>query len=104
MAKHSDELKLSVVAYYLLNKTGYRSASNKFQVEESSVRKWIALYRLHGAHALTKKPNANYSPAFKHSVIAHMQAHLLSVKQTAAYFCIAAFTTVAHWAKLDESG
>ena len=104
MAKYSDELKLSVVEYYLLNNAGYRSTSNKFQVEESSVRKWIALYRLHGAHALIKKPNANYSLAFKHSVIAHMQAHLLSVRQTAAHFCIPAFTTVAHWAKLDESG
>jgi transposase len=58
MAKYSYELKLSVVEYYLLNKAGYRSTSNKFQVGESLVRKWIALTRLHGAEELIKKPNA----------------------------------------------
>jgi transposase len=104
MAKYSYELKLSVVEYYLLNKGGYRSTSNKFQVEESTVRKWIALYRLHGAEVLIKKPNAKYSLTFKRSVIEHMRAHMLSIKQTAAYFSIPAFTTVAHWAKLYESG
>ena len=90
MAKYSYELKLSVVEYYLLNKGGYRSTSNKFQVEESSVRKWIALYRLHGAEVLIKKPNAKYSLAFKRSVIDHMRAHMLSIKQTAAHFSIPA--------------
>ncbi|MEY3883226.1 MAG: hypothetical protein RLZZ379_504 [Pseudomonadota bacterium] len=104
MAKHSYELKLSVVDYYLQNKGGYRFTSNKFQVEQSSVRKWIALYQLHGAEALKKKPNAKYSLAFKCAVIAHKNTHMLSTRQTAAHFNIPAITTVSHWAKLYESG
>lgn len=104
MAKYSFELKLSVVTYYLLNKVGYRFTSNKFQVEQGAVRKWVALYSLHGVEALIKKPNAKYSLAFKRSVIDHMRVHRLSIRQTAAHFNIPAFTTVSHWAKLDESG
>jgi transposase len=104
MAKYSYEFKLSVVEYYLLNKVGYRVTSNKFQVEESTVRNWIALHNHHGAEALIKKPNPNYSLAFKCSVIEHMRAEKLSIRQTAAHFNIPALTTVARWKMLYESG
>ena len=104
MAKYSYEFKLSIVQHYLQDLGGYRSTSKKFQVDYSAVRKWVASYKLHGAEALMKKSKAKYSPAFKRSVIAHMRANMLSIKQTAAYFSIPAFTTVAHWAKLYESG
>jgi transposase len=104
MAKYSYELKLSVVQHYLQDKDGYRSTSYQFQVDNSAVRKWVALYKLHGAEALKKKPNANYSPAFKRSVIEHMRAHMLSIKQTAAHFNIPAFSSVTAWEKLYDTG
>jgi transposase len=104
MAKYSYEFKLTVVRYYLQGLVGYRATSKKFQVEYSAVCKWVALYQLHGEGSLKKKPNAKYSLDFKHSVVAYMRNHMLSIKQTAAHFNIPAFTTVSHWAKLDESG
>lgn len=42
MAKYSYELKLSVVVHYLQDKGGYRSTSNKFQVEQSAFIRWIS--------------------------------------------------------------
>jgi transposase len=104
MAKYSYELKRSVVQYYLQGLGGYIATSKKFQVDYSAVRKWVALYKLHGEESLKKKPNANYTLEFKRSVLAHMQIHMMSIKQTAAHFNIPAFTTVSNWAKLDESG
>jgi transposase len=104
MAKYSYEFKLTVVQHYLEDLGGFSATSKKFQVDYSAVRKWVALYKLHGDGSLKKKPNAKYTLAFKRSVVAHMRNHMLSIKQTAAHFNIPAFTTVSHWAKLEESG
>lgn len=104
MAKYSYEFKLSVVQYYLQGLGGYRSSSNKFQVDDSAVRKWVGLYRLHGAEALNKQPNAKYSPVFKRSVIEHMRQHMWSINQTAAYFNIPAISSVSVWEKRYDAG
>ena len=104
MAKYSYEFKINVVQYYLQNKDGFVFTSNKFQVEQSAVRKWVALYSQHGAEALQKRSYSNYSPAFKQSVIEHMRQHMWSIRQTAAHFNIPAFTSVAHWEKRYDAG
>jgi len=104
MAKYAYDFKIKVVQHYLQNKDGFASISNKFEVQHSAVRKWVALYRLHGAEALKKKSYSNYSPEFKRSVIEHMRSHMLSIRQTAAHFNIPAFTTVSVWEKLYDAG
>jgi len=104
MAKYSYELKLSVVEHYLQNKGGYRSTSNKFQVEQSAVIRWIALYNQHGANALKKKSYSIYSPEFKRSVIEYMRQHSLSVRKAAIHFNIPGYMTVAHWEKHYDAG
>ena len=104
MAKYSYEFKLLVVEHYIQNKGGYRFLSKEFKVQRSAVFKWVALYRLHGAESLKKKPNAKYSLAFKRSVIEHMRQQMWSINQTAAHFNIPAFTTVSHWEKLYDAG
>ena len=68
------------------------------------MRKWEALYKLHGTGALIKKPNAKYSSAFKRSVIEHMRQHMWSIRQTAAHFIIPAFSKVIHWEKRYDTG
>lgn len=103
MAKYSYELKLSVVNYYLQDKGGYRSTSNKFQVEQSAVIRWIALYKQHGAEALKKKTYSIYTPAFKRSVIEYMRQHGLSLRKVAIHFNIPGYMTVAHWEKLYDT-
>lgn len=104
MAKYSYEFKLLVVEHYFQNKGGYRSLSKEFEVKCTAVFKWVALYRLHGAEALKRKPNAKYSPAFKRSVIEHMRQHKWSINQTAAHFNIPAISSVSAWEKLYDHG
>jgi|LakWasMet61_LOW9_FD_contig_123_4603_length_979_multi_34_in_1_out_0_2 transposase len=104
MAKYSYEIKLSAVQDYLHNKGSFRLISNRFQVEEGAVRKWVALYRLHGADALKKKSYLYYSPEFKCSVIQHMRRYMLSARQVAAHFNIPAYTSILHWEKLYDAG
>lgn len=104
MAKYSYELKLSVVQYYLQGNGGYRSTSNQFQVEQSAVIRWIALYKQHGADALKKKFYSIYSPEFKQSVIEYMRQHRLSARKAAIHFNIPGYMTVVHWEKLYDAG
>ena len=104
MSKYSCEFKLFVAETYLQNKGGYIFVSKKFEVPRSAVFKWVSLYKLHGAEALKKKPNVNYSSAFKRSVIEHMRQHEWSIGQTAAHFNIPAFTSVSVWEKLYDVG
>lgn len=104
MAKFSYEFKIHVVQYYFQNKDSLSFTSNKFQVERSAVRKWVALFRQHGHDALKKRAYPNYSPEFKRSVIEHMRQHMWSIRQTAAHFNIPAFTSVAHWEKRYDAG
>jgi transposase len=104
MAKHSYEFKLLVVKHYLQNIYSFTSTAKKFEVQRTAVRNWVGLYRLHGAEALNKKPNAQYSPVFKRSVIEHMRLHMWSINQTAAYFNIPAISSVSVWKKLYDAG
>jgi transposase len=104
MAKYSYEFKLLVVEHYLQNIDSFTSTSKKFEVQQSAVRKWVGLYRLHGADALNKRPNTKYSPLFKRSVIEHMRQHMWSINQTAAYFNIPAISSVSVWEKRYKNG
>jgi transposase-like protein len=104
MAKYGYEFKLEVVEYYLESGSGYTFTSNKFQVDRSSLYKWVLFYRQHGPGALTKHTYTSYTPQFKSKVIAHMRTHRLSIKQTAAHFNIPAFSTITDWEKLYDQG
>ena len=104
MAKYGYEYKLQVVQYYFESRCGYRSTSDKFQVDRSQVREWIALYNKHGADALRRRPFTTYALEFKCEVIEHMRTQNLSIKQTAAHFNIPAFKTISTWKKLYDQG
>lgn len=104
MSKYSDEFKIQVAEHYLQSTDSFISTSNKFQIDHGAVRRWVSLYQRHGANSLKKKPNVNYSSAFKRSVIEHMHLQGWSIRQTAAHFNIPAFTTVSVWEKRYDDG
>ena len=104
MAKYSFKIKFSVVQYYLQGKGGYLATANKFHIDESAVRKWIALFKLHGIEALKKKPKSNYTPEFKSHVIETMRHKMWSTKQAASHFNIPGFSSIGVWEKLYDQG
>lgn len=87
MAKHDERLKLQVVRQYLSGSAGQRELAERYGVGRTTLRSWIDRYRVHGAQSLRRK-YAEYSVAFKLSVLGRMEREALSRQQAAAMFDI----------------
>lgn len=103
MSKYSKELKLRVVQDYESLKVGSRVLSKKYDVPGTIIKVWIYGYQCHGSDYFEKRPQV-YSPEFKINVLQHMKDHLMSPIRVAAYFGIAAFTSVMQWQRLYNTG
>jgi transposase-like protein len=103
MSKYSNEFKLQVVQDYESLKVSSRVLSKKYDVPRTILKKWIYGYQYHGANYFEKRPQV-YSPEFKLSVLQHMKDHHMSPIRVAAFFGIAAFTSVIQWQKLYNTG
>jgi transposase len=67
------------------------------------VRKWVGLYRLHGADGLRKK-FTHYNAEFKLAVLQHMWSNELSYGATAAAFNIRHHGAVGVWERCYHDG
>ncbi|WP_314138441.1 IS3 family transposase [Buttiauxella noackiae] len=103
MSKYSLSFKLQVVKHYLSGLEGYKATAKRFGIDHSAVRKWSAVWKLHGEAGLTTR-RFTYSPVFKESVILYMREHRLSVREVCATFSIPAFSTVCEWERLYDEG
>jgi transposase len=103
MSKYSLSFKLEVVQHYLSGPGGQKATAKRFGIDHSAVRKWVAVWKLHGEAGLTTR-HFTYSPDFKVSVILHMREHHLSVREVCAVFAIPAFSTVCQWERLYDAG
>ena len=66
--------KLKVVKEYLAGHDSFVKLGRKYQLNESSFRKWVAKYKTFGENAfMIRSANLNYSAAFKEEVV---KAHL----------------------------
>lgn len=62
--------KLKVVKEYLAGHDSFVKLGRKYQLNESSIRKWVAKYKTFGENAFMIRPaNLNYSAAFKEEVV-----------------------------------
>jgi len=103
MSKYTKELKLAVVKDFELLKVGSRVLSKKYGIPKTILRSWIYGYQYHGADYFEKRPQV-YSVKFKLSVLQHMKDHHLPPIRVAAFFGIAAFTSVMQWQRLYNLG
>lgn len=103
MSKYTKELKLAVVQDHESFKLGYRALSKKYDIHHSLLRTWIYGYQCHGSDYFEKRTQI-YSVKFKLSVLQHMKEHHMSPIRAAAFFGIAAFTSVMQWQKLYNTG
>ena len=85
MYKYSTSFKLSVVEAFLEGSLGSKRIGQRFGIDHSTVREWVAGYEAHGAASLSKKFR-HYDAAFKLSVLQRMWEDGLSCRQTAALF------------------
>lgn len=100
MSKHSLEVKLKAVEYYLSNSEGYRAVSKRFLVDASTLRFWVALYEHHGPEGLVSVRRGPYTAAFKKTVLDYRLQHRISARETAAHFKLPTATTIVKWKSL----
>ena len=103
MSKYTEQFKLAVVEQYLAGETGFQLLGQQHGVPHSMVRKWVGLYRLHGADGLRKK-FSQYTADFKLSVLQHMWANELSFGRAAAAFNIRHHAVVGIWERCYHTG
>lgn len=62
--------KLKVVKEYLMGNNSFVKLGRKYQLNESSIRKWVAKYKTFGENAfMIRSANLNYSAVFKEQVV-----------------------------------
>lgn len=103
MSKYTEQFKLSVIEDYLTSTAGFIAVGNRHGIDASTVRKWVAAYRVHGEASLKKK-HSHYSAQFKLAILKHMREHALSYRQTAAYFDIRNIGILGRWERQYDAG
>ena len=84
MAKYSQEFKLEVVQFYLMNLGGQQVTAKHFNIDHSTVRKWVIAYQMDGDKGLCiQKKKTKYSFEFKYRVVKSMVEDGLSSREAA---------------------
>ena len=103
MSKHSTKFKLAVVKYRIDGKHGSVATSRFFEIDKSTVRRWVDAYKLHGLHGL-KKPYSPYPIELKLKVLNVVSSGELSVRTACAHFNIPSHGTILTWQRLYNEG
>ncbi len=105
MAKYTEQFKLSVIADIESGTMlSWRAAAQRHNVDEATVRKWVAAYRAHGAAGIERK-HEFYSAPFKQFVLEQAKSEGLSDRQAAARFNIRNPSAIGVWRRqYDEGG
>ena len=99
MSKYSFEEKLEAVLRVVNDGMGCKSSARILGVHYAMVEKWVNLYKAHGSNAL-KNGGASYTGEFKTKVVEYMHANSLSLRATAAKFCVKSPSNVAKWEQI----
>jgi len=103
MSKYTEQFKLTVIQDYLTGVGGFRAIAQRHGADESTVRKWVATYRQHGASGIDKK-YTHYDAQFKLSVLQNMWNKGLSQREAAAVFNIRNAAGIGVWERQYYAG
>jgi transposase len=93
MTNYDEKFKLLVVQDYALGQRGFKRLARQYDLNPTSVMRWVKRYEEHGPEGLRKK-YSHYSAQFKLSVLERMWREELSASRTAALFNIRGGPTV----------
>jgi transposase len=96
MSKYSDQFKRTAVTTYLEGSDGYRKVAQRFSVDVSLLRRWVAAFEVSG-DACPGKLGQRYTVAFRRSALEYMRAQGLSYRQVAAHFGIGQPSQIGIW-------
>lgn len=103
MGKYSTLFKITAIQAYINGDDGYRKVAQRYSIDTSLLRRWVAGYQACGSAGLRSQGH-RYSAAFKLSVIQCMQKEQLSHRETAARFGLGQSSQVGIWARQYYSG
>lgn len=98
MGKYSVQFKAAAIKAYMTGDEGFRKVAQRYSVDTSLLRRWVATYLERGAAGL-RSQGQHYSAAFKCSVIQCMQKEHLSLREVAARFGLGQSSQVGIWAR-----
>jgi transposase len=102
MSKYTEHFKLTAIRAYLEGTDGFRKVAQRFSIDFSLLRRWVASYRTHSS--ISPLPHKRYSIDFKRQVVHYMRENSLSLRQTAAYFGLGQSSQIGIWAHQYYSG
>ena len=84
MEKYSYELEKKIVEEYLSGKTSHPVLENKYQIDESQIRRWVKNYNHFGDEGLMRsRYKRSYSEEFKLEAITRYETSKCSYQQLA---------------------
>jgi transposase len=102
LVKYSEQIKLAAVKAYDSGKGGLKAIAAQFDVEVSSLRKWIAAYQANGVAGRRLKRRELYSIEIRLEVLRRVREERLSHRQAAALFNIRNFNVIGVWERRYE--
>ena len=96
MTKYSLETKLTAVNAYLDGVESFKDTAQKYNVNMTMLKKWVAKFRVHGLAAF-QKTYTNYSVEFKLDVLNYINETGASIEEATLEYNIPASTTVGNW-------
>ena len=98
MAKYSYELKRKIVEEYLFGESSYLVLEDKYQIDESLIRRWVNNYKQFGDEGLMRSRNKReYSVEFKLEAITRYETSEYSYQQLALELGLTNPSIIANW-------
>ncbi len=98
MAKYSYELKRKIVEEYLFGESSYPILEDKYQIDESLIRRWVNNYKHFGDEGFMRSRNKReYSVEFKLEAITRYETSECSYQQLALELGLTNPSIIAKW-------
>ncbi len=98
MEKYSYELEKKIVEEYLCGKTSHPVLENKYQIDESQIRRWVNNYNHFGDEGLMRsRYKRSYSEEFKLEAITRYETSECSYQQLALELSLTNPSMIANW-------
>jgi transposase len=103
MGKYSVQFKITAVEAYINGDDGFRKIANRYSIDCSLLRRWVAAFQARGSAGLRANGH-NYSVTFKRSVVECMHKERLSCREAATRFGLGQSSQVGIWERQYYSG
>ncbi len=103
MNRYEVCFKLQVAKEACNTSTSVKAVARRHGLEFSTVRRWVATYRLHGRQGFEHHPRS-YDLPFKLAVLEKMSQDGMSAREATTFFQIGSAGAVGEWRRLYAEG